>query len=74
MLGTRARMASSGLIDKVKASTTTEQDAEEHILAFINKVRVQKRITSLRQYRSAKTADSRSNSCPNWKPICITAI
>ena len=27
----------SGLIDKVKASTTTEQDAEEAILAFIKK-------------------------------------
>jgi oligoribonuclease len=32
--GTHGR---SGLIDKVKASTTTEQDAEEQILAFIKK-------------------------------------
>ena len=32
--GTHGR---SGLIDKVKASTTTEQDAEEAILAFIKK-------------------------------------
>jgi len=32
--GTHGR---SGLIDKVKASTTTEEDAEEQILAFIKK-------------------------------------
>jgi oligoribonuclease len=32
--GTHGR---SGLIDKVKSSTTTEQDAEEQILAFIKK-------------------------------------
>ena len=32
--GTHGR---SGLIDKVKASTTSEQDAEEHIFAFIKK-------------------------------------
>jgi oligoribonuclease len=32
--GTHGR---SGLIDKVKASTTTEQDAEAQILAFIKK-------------------------------------
>ncbi|MFM1765597.1 MAG: Oligoribonuclease, partial [Pseudomonadota bacterium] len=32
--GTHGR---SGLIDKVKASTTSEQDAEEQILAFIKK-------------------------------------
>jgi oligoribonuclease len=32
--GTHGR---SGLVDKVKASTTTEQDAEEQILAFIKK-------------------------------------
>ena len=46
----------SGLIDKVKASTTTEQDAEEQILAFIKKY-VSKNASPLAATPSAKTAD-----------------
>ena len=55
--GTHGR---SGLIDKVKASTVTEADAERQIIDFLSKY--------------VPTAAFSSSTCPSWRLFSTTAI
>ena len=68
--GTHGR---SGLIDKVKASTVTEEDAQAQLLAFLAKYvpRVRRPCAAT---PSARTGASWSSTCPSWKPFFTTAM
>ena len=63
----------SGLIDKVKASTITDADAEEQILAFIAQY-VPKGASPLCGNTISQDRRFLLSTCPSWRRICITAI
>ena len=62
----------SGLIDKVKASTLTEAQAEEQLIEFIKKY-VSKGVAPMCGNTSGKTDVFCSSTCQSWRLGSITA-